>query len=83
MILKNSAAQDDLLDLPDCSSLTEKGGCSLLNINHCTGQGCRFIHTTEDEKRAVTHWRNRLLALSNDEQTKIAKKYYGGSMPWK
>lgn len=73
----------DMPELPDCCSLTEKGGCKLLNISRCTGRSCQFAHSTDDEKRAAMNWRKRLCALSSEEQQRIAKKYYGGSMPWK
>ena len=37
-----------------------------------------------EEKSAVyEHWRRRLSALSESEQVRISKKYYGGAMPWK
>ncbi|MGN0587608.1 MAG: hypothetical protein ACI4JF_10010 [Oscillospiraceae bacterium] len=39
------------------------------------------IHT--DENSARNHWRSRLSALSEAEQRRISKKYYGGAMPWK
>ncbi|MBQ8826132.1 MAG: hypothetical protein IJ007_03445 [Oscillospiraceae bacterium] len=82
--MKNTAStRIDMLDLPDCSSLNEKGGCKLLNISRCTGQSCQFAHSTDDEKRAALNWRKRLCALSDEEQMRISKKYYGGAMPWK
>lgn len=81
--MENTAGKDNMLALPDCSALNEKGGCSMLNIKRCKGHSCRFAHSTEDEKRAVISWRRRLSALSPEEQQKISKKYYNGSMPWK
>lgn len=73
----------DMQILPDCMALTENGGCSLLKNNQCSGAGCCFVHTAEDNISAAAHWKKRLLSLSDEEQTKISKKYYGGLMPWR
>ena len=73
----------DMQEFPDCSSLNEKGGCKLLNISRCRGADCHFAHSTEDERKAAVSWRKRLSALSDEEQLRISKKYYGGAMPWK
>lgn len=81
--MKKTAVKTDMLTLPDCSSLDEKGACTLLNTGYCTGTGCPFAHTSDDEKRAAENWRRRLNALSEEEQLRISKKYYGGAMPWK
>lgn len=81
--MEKTAEKDNMLILPDCSALNEKGGCTLLNIKRCKGYSCRFVHSTEDEKRAALSWSRRLSSLSTEEQQKISKKYYNGSMPWK
>ncbi len=39
--------------------------------------------SNDSKKDADLKWQKRLLSLSIDDQIKISKKYYGGSMPWK
>jgi hypothetical protein len=73
---------EEMLNLPDCRFLTEKGGCEKLNISRCSGDKCTFL-SLEDDKADMSGWKLRLSLLSEDEQMKIAKKYYGGKRPWK
>lgn len=75
---------EELLRLPDCASLTEKGGCTRLNIPRCMGEGCSFMSIGRaDEKTNGDLWRRRLTGLPEEQQIRISKKYYGGAMPWK
>ncbi len=80
-LMSNSTNVKSLL--PECRSRNENGGCELLNVTVCKGSSCSFAGSGEDEEAALIRWRNRLVSLSDAEQTKISKKYYGGSMPWK
>lgn len=73
---------EEMLSLPDCRFLTEKGGCERLNISRCTGDKCTFL-CREADRVDMSSWSSRLSLLSEDEQIKIAKKYYGGKRPWK
>jgi len=73
----------NVLELPSCVSLSEYGRCGRLNILNCVGASCHFKQTNQDEKSSEDHCRQKLLSLSKPEQLRIAKKYYGGSMPWK
>ncbi|MCD7731432.1 MAG: hypothetical protein LUI05_08060 [Oscillospiraceae bacterium] len=67
----------------ECNSLNANGGCSLLGLEKCKGTSCRYIYSSEEEKNESVKWRKRLSSLSPDEQRRISKKYYGGSMPWR
>ena len=70
------------LSLPECSLLTEKGGCELMGLKRCTGKECKFAKTIGTQKVSEDLWRKRMLSLSEEEQNKISRKYYGGSRPW-
>ena len=76
----NSAA---LLALPDCVFLQENGRCSRLNREACAGEDCSFLTTHERSDQGRYKWASRLSALSEARQSEIAKKYYGGTKPWK
>lgn len=36
-----------------------------------------------DNQASREQWQRRMCSLAESEQKKIAKKYYGGKMPWK
>ncbi len=72
----------DMLDMPDCVSLTEKGGCTRLSIVQCIGEKCSFA-CSDNDTEAKNRWQERLCLLPEEEQIKISRKYYGGAMPWK
>lgn len=69
---------DEILELPDCVSLTEKGGCTRLNISRCLGAKCTFMNHSGDIGSSDA-WKRRLTNLSEEEQLKISRKYYGGA----
>ncbi len=71
-----------LLSLPDCASLTEKGGCTKLKTDRCLGIKCSFF-TASKNSFDTNSWKKRLSSLPEDAQNKISKKYYNGSRPWK
>lgn len=73
---------EEMLSLPDCRFLNEKGGCERLSIPRCTGGKCSFLYTASDSAD-MSGWRARLSLLSEEEQVRIARKYYGGKRPWK
>lgn len=72
-----------MLDLPDCISLSERGGCNLLRIDKCQGNGCSFRKSIKDSILAEKLCKLRLSGLDEDEQIKISAIYYSGKMPWK
>lgn len=73
---------EELLSLPDCRFLNEKGGCERLSFSRCAGEKCTF-YSPEAHSSDLSSRRSRLSRLSEEEQLRIAKKYYGGKRPWK
>jgi len=49
----------------------------------CRGTDCTFRRTAAQTQQANIVWRSRMASLPEEQQYKIAKKYYGGNMPWK
>lgn len=76
------SSSKEFFELPDCAALTENGGCSKLDTPHCLGRNCTFLNQSE-ETEAFDAWKRRLTALPEEQQHRISKKYYGGSMPWR
>jgi hypothetical protein len=72
----------DLSMFPDCCALSEHGRCTRLNLYYCQGEGCTFKRTHSEDSNSLQYAHHRLLSLDFSLQMKIAKKYYGGSMPW-
>lgn len=72
----------DLNGFPDCSGLSERGKCNWLAISHCQGEECTFKRTCKEDFDSIQYVYRRLSNLSSSTQSYIAKKYYGGSMPW-
>jgi len=68
-----------LVDLPDCESLLENGHCSCLNVYECIGSNCPFYRARGTKYQA----NKRLCALDDNEQERIAQKYYHGMRPWR
>lgn len=68
---------------PDCSALSLKGGCTRLTLFVCQGKGCTFKRTIEEDINSLKYAHKCLAKLDISKQIEIAKKYYGGSMPWK
>ncbi|MGN0638858.1 MAG: hypothetical protein ACI4J0_10840 [Huintestinicola sp.] len=73
---------EEMLSLPDCRFLNEKGGCERLSFSRCTGEKCTFFSPGKSGTD-LSGWKSRLSLLSEEEQSRIAKKYYGGKRPWK
>ena len=73
----------NLSKFPDCSALSEMGKCTRLTVFNCQGEKCSFRQTSEEEYASIQYVYNRLSSLDSSIQGHIAKKYYGGSMPWK
>lgn len=67
-----------LVDLPDCESLMENGRCGCLNVFECTGKCCPFYRPRGAKNQA----NERLRALDETVQERIAQKYYHGKRPW-
>lgn len=81
----NSANKQEglhMLDLPNCVSLSENGGCTLLKMKTCQGLGCSFMKSYEEMVNTTRYWEERLASLDEEKQERIAKLYYGGKMPW-
>jgi len=72
-----------LLTLPDCIFLQENGRCSRLDRDFCAGEECSFLTSHLQSDEGKSKWATRLSALSEQQQNEIAKKYYGGTKPWK
>lgn len=66
----------------DCSALSEKGKCTRLTVLNCQGEKCSFKRTWEGDFDSIQCAHRRLSSLDSSTQSHIAKKYYGGSMPW-
>lgn len=70
------------LDLPNCANLSRNGHCTVLNVNRCQGDTCRFKVSQEEKDAAARKAKNRLSSLDEKMQEKIARKYYKGHRPW-
>jgi hypothetical protein len=57
--------------------------CRALSIKDCIGKQCPFYRSPESIEKSREQWKMRLLSLPDERQSEIAKKYYGGNMPWK
>ena len=69
--------------MADCFASVSTGSrCRVLNVDKCRGEACPFRKSREqlDAERARTY--ERLSDLSDEEQTRISEKYFGGRMPW-
>lgn len=75
--------QQDLSRFPDCSALSDDWKCTRLTVSNCQGQKCSFKRTSEEDLESIQRAYQRLSNLDSSTQSYIAKKYYGGSMPWK
>ena len=67
----------------NCFASTEfRNGCRVLCVDRCRGEACPFKKSREqlDAERARAY--ERLSNLNDEEQTRIAEKYFGGKMPW-
>lgn len=69
-------------DFLDCSALSERGRCARLTLYTCQGEGCTFRRNHEEDIESLKNAYKRLASLSSYMQIYIAKKYYGGAMPW-
>lgn len=66
----------------DCSSLSENSKCTWLTVYNCQGEECTFKRTCKEYNDSFQFAHQRLATLDSSTQSHIAKKYYGGSMPW-
>ncbi len=64
-----------------CINLSERGGCTVLNIP-CCKDNCAFRQSAERHEDSDRTWKMRMRSLGSEQQQKIAKKYYYGDMPW-
>lgn len=72
----------DLLNMPDCNSLSDSGKCKRLNVTMCYGENCPFKRSSEEEVDSKERSYRRILSLDRTKQLHIAKKYFSGKMPW-
>ena len=56
--------------------------CMATENEVCEGQACKFYRTQVEQKQSMANVHERLRSLTDEEQTKIADKYYDGKMPW-
>lgn len=73
----------NLLNYPDCIYLSEQCKCGVLNVERCIGKGCTFCKNSSQNICSKNIWKNHLNTIPQDKQSKIARTYYGGTMPWK
>lgn len=67
----------------ECIWMTEGSICELMKSCRCCGTDCSFRRTSAQNHRAAAIWQSRMASLPEEQQRRIAKKYYGGNMPWK
>lgn len=72
----------DLLALPACVNLTDKCKCKILTVDCCLGEKCSFLQLNDNQQTVTKKWSEHLSSLTVERQREIAKKYYGGAMPW-
>lgn len=72
----------ELIDCPDCASLTENGKCMSLRVFRCEGNNCVFFNTKEQQKASMKQVYRWLASLDEATQKKISEKYYNGKRPW-
>lgn len=72
----------DRVRVPDCSALSENKKCTWLTVYNCQGEECTFKRTCKEDIDSIQCAHQRLSSLDSSTQSHIAKKYYGGSMPW-
>ncbi|MCD7959295.1 MAG: hypothetical protein LUF89_07390 [Ruminococcus sp.] len=70
-------------DTIECNWLADNGICELMKSCRCRGTDYTFRRTAAQTQQANIVWRSRMASLPEEQQYKIAKKYYGGNMPWK
>lgn len=73
----------DLSKFPDCSALSLRGTCTRLSLASCQGEGCTFKRSFKEDNDSLQLAYKRISSLDTSTQKQIAKKYYGGLMPWK
>lgn len=70
-------------DVAECIWLADDAICELMKSCRCRGGTCSFRKTAAQSKQSDRKWRSRMSSLPDEQQSEIAKKYYGGNMPWK
>lgn len=81
-MINNRFSYTNLLELPNCAGLSDTGKCCWLSINSCQGHSCPFKKSRETQDNSTRAVESRLSALDEENQEKIARKYYGGNRPW-
>ncbi|NRY61495.1 hypothetical protein [Clostridium beijerinckii] len=65
-----------------CIGQTKNNGCKKLTVDKCIGESCSFAQNKEQVDASKKRSFERLTNLSQERQSHIAEKYYGGKMPW-
>ena len=68
-----------------CALLDKHGNCAVDEKFKCSPKDmtCPFHKTAEEKAASDMLWRERMNALTPDEQEYYADKYHKGKMPWK
>lgn len=66
-----------------CIYMTEDSLCELMKSCRCHSKNCSFRQTQTQSEQSLSAWRIRMKSLPEEQQLLIARKYYGGNMPWK
>lgn len=67
----------------DCVALSDLKKCSRLTTLVCDKKMCPFKQDFDEEVTSMQNAYERISSLDDTTQSRIAKKYYKGSMPWK
>ncbi|MGD9567909.1 MAG: hypothetical protein AB7V48_06230 [Sedimentibacter sp.] len=72
-----------LINMPDCVALSDLKKCRRLTTLVCDKNMCPFKQNFDEETESLQNAYDRISHLDDNAQTRIAKKYYNGNMPWK
>ena len=72
-----------LINMPDCVALSDLKKCSRLITLECDKNMCPFKQNFDEETESLLNAYDRISNLDDNTQTRIAKRYYQGKMPWK
>lgn len=79
----NKFSNLSLINMPDCVALSDLRKCKRLTSLVCDKKTCPFKQSNHEETTSIQTAYERISSLDNSTQSRIAKKYYKGSMPWK
>lgn len=79
----NKFSHLSLINMPDCVALSDLKKCSRLTTLVCDKKKCPFKQSNDEETISIQNVYDRISNLDNSTQSRIAKKYYKGAMPWR